>query len=69
LAADFNNWSPEATELRSEDGNGSFSVTLDLDPGRYRYRYVVDGTWMPDPHNTYVESNPYGELNSVVEVE
>ncbi|MBN1341726.1 MAG: AAA family ATPase [Phycisphaerae bacterium] len=69
LAADFNNWSPAATELRSEDGNGSFGVTLNLDPGRYRYRYVVDGAWLPDPHNTYVESNPYGELNSVVEVD
>ena len=37
-------------------------------PGRYRYRYVIDGQWNSDPHNKHVESNPFGELNSVVEV-
>lgn len=68
IAADFNNWRPEDTGLFHEDGNGAFGITLDLDPGRYRYRYVIDGEWIHDPHNTYVESNPYGELDSVVEV-
>ena len=38
-------------------------------PGRYRYRLVVDGNWVQDPYNSYVESNPFGELNNVVEVE
>ncbi len=69
LAGDFNNWSPESTALAHEDDNGSFGITLRLDPGRYRYRYVIDGAWTQDPHNTYVESNPYGELNSIVEVD
>lgn len=69
LAGDFNNWSPEATTLVHEDDNGSFGITLPLEPGRYRYRYVIDGNWTQDPHNTYVESNPYGELNSIVEVD
>jgi hypothetical protein len=41
---------------------------LPLPPGRYRYRYVIDGQWKSDPNNEYVESNPFGELNSVVEV-
>ncbi len=69
LAADFNNWMPETVELRNEGDDGLFGVTLDLEPGRYRYRYVIDGRWTRDPYNTYVESNPYGELNSVVEVD
>ncbi|GAG19849.1 unnamed protein product, partial [marine sediment metagenome] len=34
----------------------------------YRYRYVVDGQWQQDPYNKHVEQNPYGELNSVLEV-
>jgi len=29
----------------------------------------VDGRWVTDPHNTYVEANQFGELNNVVEVE
>ena len=38
-------------------------------PGRYRYRLVVDGQWMTDPNNKYVETNQFGELNNVVEVD
>jgi hypothetical protein len=30
---------------------------------------VVDGKWITDPNNTYVEANQFGELNNVVEVE
>ncbi|NLE59191.1 MAG: AAA family ATPase [Planctomycetes bacterium] len=68
IAGDFNNWQPEATLMeRNGDGN-SFVALLPLPPGRYRYRYVIDGQWKSDPHNEYVESNPFGELNSVVEV-
>ena len=37
--------------------------------GRYRYRLVVDGRWITDPHNQYVETNQFGELNNVIEVE
>lgn len=68
LAGDFNNWSSEATPMVTSNGHDAFSVVMKLEPGRYRYRYVVDGRWWNDPHNTYVESNPFGELNSVVEV-
>ncbi|MHC4444902.1 MAG: AAA family ATPase [Planctomycetota bacterium] len=68
VAGDFNSWSPDATPMiPCGDGEG-FRALLPLAPGRYRYRYVVDGNWSKDPHNDYVESNPFGELNSVVEV-
>ncbi len=39
---------------------------LNLEPGRYRYRYVVDGTWRSDPLNANVEPAPYGGHNSVL---
>ncbi len=68
LAGDFNNWSPEATPMMRANEN-AFKALLPLAPGRYCYRLVVDGQWLNDPHNTYVESNPFGELNSVVEVQ
>jgi hypothetical protein len=29
----------------------------------------VDGKWMTDPHNKYVEVNQFGELNNVIEVD
>lgn len=70
LASNFNNWSPDATPMKRLDHGGrGWSTTVNLASGRYHYRLVVDGLWQHDPHNDYVESNPYGELNSVVEVE
>ena len=69
IAGDFNDWSPTATPLKHDDNIGVFQACIPLPPGRYRYRLVIDGHWIQDPYNTYVESNPFGELNNVVEVE
>jgi len=68
LAGDFNNWSAEATPMVPDGQDGGFRALLPLAPGRYRYRYVIDGQWKADPHNDHSETNPFGELNSVVEV-
>jgi len=69
LAGDFNNWSPMSTPLVSSDKPGQWITKLPLPPGRYRYRFVVDGKWMTDPYNRHVETNQFGELNNIVEVD
>jgi chromosome partitioning protein len=69
IAGDFNNWSPMSTPMINRGRPGEFYASLPLQPGRYRYRFVVDGKWMTDPHNKYVEVNQFGELNNVIEVE
>jgi chromosome partitioning protein len=68
IAGDFNNWTPISTPMRKAI-NGTWQTRLPLPHGRYRYRLVVDGKWMTDPNNSYVETNQFGELNNVVEVE
>ena len=68
LAGDFNNWRPEQTPMKKFRKNGLWKVKLPLDAGTYRYRLVVDGHWQHDPYNEATENNPYGELNSVVQV-
>jgi chromosome partitioning protein len=68
IAGDFNNWSPMASPMVNGDAPGLWVTKLPLYPGRYRYRFIVDGRWTTDPNNTYVESNQFGELNNVVEV-
>ena len=68
IAGDFNNWSPMSTPLINNTNAGTWETQLPLFPGRYRYRFIVDGRWMTDPHNNYVESNQFGELNNIVEV-
>ena len=67
IAGDFNNWSPMSTPMLMT-ASGQWKMKLPLQRGRYRYRLVVDGKWITDPDNKYVETNEYGELNNVVEV-
>ncbi len=70
VAGDFNGWSADNGESDMERGDrlGVWQKRVPLPPGRYAYRLIIDGRWCSDPANAYVESNPYGELNSVVEV-
>ncbi|MCD4830673.1 MAG: AAA family ATPase [Anaerohalosphaeraceae bacterium] len=68
IAGDFNNWQPEKTVMTNADGTGKWILDLDLAPGKYRYRMVVDGQWQQDPYNENSEMNPYGEYNSILEV-
>jgi len=68
LAGDFNGWSPLSTPMIC-DRPGVWRMSLPLPPGRYRYRFVVDGKWVTDPNNQYVEANQFGELNNVIEVD
>jgi chromosome partitioning protein len=66
LAGDFNSWVPEGNEM--EFSNGVWKKIIALTPGRYRYRYVVDGRWQSDPMNSCMEPSPFGEQDSVVDL-
>ena len=65
LAGDFNSWIPDGNEMKLT--NGIWKKLLALEPGRYRYRYVIDGHWQADPLNTKVEPSPFGDNDSVIE--
>src|SRR3989338_1064452 len=69
LVGDFNNWriSPDTLLWRTEEG--LLQKRVFLDPGRYRYKFVVDGQWTTDPFNDHLEPNPYGGVDSVIEIE
>ncbi|HBG27104.1 MAG: hypothetical protein A2Y10_00215 [Planctomycetes bacterium GWF2_41_51] len=67
IAGDFNNWQPQQTIMKAAK-DGKWELALELAPGKYRYRMVVDGQWQQDPYNGNVEVNPYGEYNSILEV-
>jgi hypothetical protein len=69
IAGDFNNWSPMSSPMISRGRPGEFWMCMPLARGRYRYRFVVDGKWVTDPNNEYVEANQFGELNNVIEVD
>ncbi len=68
LAGDFNGWQPTATPMDRVGDSGVWQAKMKLPEGTYRYRLVVDGQWQQDPYNERTEMNPFGELNSLVEI-
>ncbi len=69
LVGDFNNWSVSQSSLLWQKEQDVWQKRVFLGPGRYRYKFVVDGEWTTDPHNDRLEPNPYGGVDSVLEVE
>ncbi len=68
IAGSFNDWHPTATPMiRLEDGK--WAKELALPPGRYEYRFVVDGQWVDDPAATERIPNSFGTANAVLLVE
>ncbi|MCK5513965.1 MAG: glycogen-binding domain-containing protein [Deltaproteobacteria bacterium] len=41
---------------------------IPLKPGKYQYKFIVDGEWRIDPYNTEVTTSDIGVNNSTVEV-
>lgn len=66
LAGSFNNWNTRTTTAR-KDKDGNWMIKMNLKPGRYEYKFFVDGNWINDPHREAI-SNAFGTQNSVVEV-
>jgi len=50
LSGDFNRWRPDTMAMTKRPG-GDWVVVVPLPPGRYRYRFVVDGAQTLDPAN------------------
>jgi 1,4-alpha-glucan branching enzyme len=68
VCGELNGWAKGANPMKRRKG-GSYAVTLQLAPGRYEFRYFLDGErweneWAADE---YVP-NEFGLDNSVVEV-
>lgn len=74
LAGTFNAWNPKATPM-VKDADGNWSAALDLSPGRYEFKFVVDGSWCcepgrdgPDDGGTECVPNPFGSMNRVIDI-
>jgi 1,4-alpha-glucan branching enzyme len=64
VCGSFNDWEPGRNVLKKADG-GVWKVQLQLEPGTYEYRYVVDGEWRDDPDATWRVPNEFGSENCV----
>ncbi len=65
IAGDFTHWKI----LSLQDFGGLYLIDFDLKPGRYSYKYIIDGVWRTDPSNSLQEADPYGGSNSIIAVE
>ena len=77
LAGDFNNWADNVggvvsnkDHLMTKRKDGMWEKTLSLSPGKYKYKFVIDGNnWVKDPFgedamdeydNSIIKVFPYG---------
>lgn len=67
VAGDFNQWNPERLRLRRRRG-GLWSARTRLAPGRYEYRFVVDGHWLDDAQACGVVADNHASCSWVLHV-
>jgi len=68
LCGDFNGWSDRNLPMIQQDGR-RWEKRLTLAPGRYEYKFLVDGEWLSDPCGPQEVVNAFGSVNSVAEVQ
>jgi len=68
VAGDFNNWiATQESELENTE-KGVWAKVCRLKPGRYRYKFIVDGRWITDPNNPNIQTDEFGNINSLLEI-
>ena len=66
LAGSFNGWN-QSQFLFGREGD-EWVCRIDLDPGVYQYKFVVDGNWLLDPANPDTAEDDAGNVNNVLEI-
>lgn len=65
LFGQFNSWNRQNLPMTDIDGDGTYEIEIPLDPGRYEYKFYVDGKELIDPENPIKVPNGLGDFNSV----
>lgn len=66
VVGSFNDWNPAAAPM-AEVAEG-WALELELPAGTHEYLFIADGRWVADPNNPVSRPNPFGGVNSLVEV-
>lgn len=67
VAGSFNKWNEAVFEM-NKTTNG-WNLTLQVPPGVYEYKFIVDGKWIEDPNNPSKVRNEFNGYNSVLSIE
>ena len=69
LFGQFNSWDRNSHPMSDTNGDGVYEIKIPLDPGRYEYKFYVDGEELIDPKNPVKVPNGLGDYNSVLIIE
>ena len=69
LVGAFNDWSQDEDSILECDEYGVWYKEMDLAPGVYQYKFLIDDIWEEDQYNPYFVKDAFGGKNSVIEVE
>ncbi len=64
LAGTFNNW--DQSQLVCAREANEWVCRVDLEPGEYTYKFIVDGNWVLDPANPNTVEDEAGNINNVL---
>ena len=67
LAGSFNNWNTKVLSAK-KDSKGNWAAKVNLKPGRYEYKFFVDGSWLNDPRCNRCVTNSFGTQNCTIEI-
>jgi len=67
VAGDFNHWNPMMYPFLKQ--HGAWVCHLKLEPGKYHYKFIVDGVAILDPENPSVAMDDNNTHHSVLIVE
>ena len=65
VTGDFTDWAKDKIRLR-QAGGGKWEGLLELPPGEYRYRLLVDGEWRDHAEAAKRSPNPYGSQDCIL---
>jgi glycosidase len=65
LFGQFNSWNRQNLPMKDSNEDGVLEIKIPLDPGRYEYKFYVDGKELIDPQNPVKVPNGFGDFNSV----
>lgn len=66
VTGEFTNWSREGLPMERGEQDGVWKILVDIKPGEYEYRFIVDGVWIKDPANSDFVRNEFGQENSLL---
>jgi hypothetical protein len=66
VAGSFNAWNQSQLVFGRE--GGEWVCRIDLDPGVYQYKFILDGDWLLDPSNPDTAEDEAGNVNNVLEI-